>query len=381
LKLSDYIPKYLIEAEKSIRKRHAEMKIINIQDENVRINKILKEIDGLPLNDIKKFAYSIKVRDVFLLVSHFAWNLQVKNARKIFLVIKQRYRKHFLKIFWQAFQQNYNNDYFNRYLYEILLNEKDYSILSIKAEQFENIKRWFQDDNILDNCTISFKENNYDLNKFSKLYNIDFSSELMISIYFEVLVNKNQELFMKQNTSDIISMLKYFTKEKYCEFTDNYLTKLSLNDFNSSVMNNIINNIGTPNDINKKIFWDRISDSSIKKFNKWLIKNTLENFFDDEERFLYWNKYLDVIEEVYHVKNKQQLFMIFKEFVAIEFGQKGNATYFYQKNYFYQYLFKYTTESDSRPNTFFKNKVNAIVHGIHIGMWQQKFDYIVRRLN
>jgi len=100
-------------------------------------------------------------------------------------------------------------------------------LMNIKAEQFENIKRWFQDDNILDNCTISFKENNYDLNKFSKLYNIDFSSELMISIYFEVLVNKNQELFMKQNTSDIISMLKYFTKEKYCEFTDNYLTKFN----------------------------------------------------------------------------------------------------------------------------------------------------------
>src|SRR5690606_17914116 len=84
-----------------------------------------------------------------------------------------------------------------------------------------------------------------------------------------------------------------------------------------------------------KIGWNEISELNIDKVNIWLKLNDLKEILgDDNERFRFWKSYIADTEKTDLFKSLNTVILYYKELVVVVFGDKGNATYFYQRDIF-----------------------------------------------
>ena len=154
--------------------------------------------------------------------------------------------------------------------------------------------------------------------------------------------------------------------------------------------------------IRQPMKWDLIEESVKKEFNKWVMSKNVREFFlgldKDHERFIYWKKFIPVLQDVVIVE-KSTMLMFFDDIVIMEILGTG-AVYVYTKEFYnnrFDYLIqKYLIEEEKvKMGRMYYNRFNlrrsmlmekdSVVRGgwlPHAGNWQYKFDHFLKqRLN
>lgn len=117
----------------------------------------------------------------------------------------------------------------------------------------------------------------------------------------------------------------------------------------------------------------------------WIQELRLKVFFDldigeGNERFEFWRRYLNKVQELHINTAEGRLFMTFTQVVIIEFIQTGNATYVYSKKEG-ENLINLDISQPSRKHQSFKKTDVAIKRWIHKPGWQLNFKYELSRIN
>ena len=123
---------------------------------------------------------------------------------------------------------------------------------------------------------------------------------------------------------------------------------------------------------------------------KWLYANELKKFFDSDinsDRFEYWKRFIDYMENVIPLKSPLVAFIYFSDFVVVEFGEMG-AAYFYHREGFEKLILprtkdykfrntssKATKESMLKEQSKELNGLSLFINKLaHRGRWQRRFD-------
>ena len=352
------------------------LSIDNVNCESI-FNRLKKDIELLPIQEIKNYAFTLKRLEVNVLVEFFDEIYDLASGRKAFQIIKYRIRRENILSLWRMFQDLFEDTKFTNYFSEILNNKDASSSIGIGQNDLNTIKAWIESGKTMTSATYDYRKIKYHRKTFIKKYNINQNQKLMKAIDKEIYRIADKDFFVTKGAYRITQETSEFTDKDFGFFSNNYLGKLKVKEFQDPVLKLMEKKLGDIHSLNSSFIWETISEPNRIKYKKWLISHTLDIFFEDQDRLIFWKKYIDSISDVYHVKKFQQLFMDFGYFVAIEFGQVGNAVYFYPKKYFKQNFSKYTNEFSAVRNEYLKNRAYGFKIN-HIGAWQYRTHNIVK---
>ncbi len=201
----------------------------------------------------------------------------------------------------------------------------------------------------------------------------DFGSELLkdivnfIGIEKENIDNILSNLLDKRNFQEKINVFKLIL--------NNYSNIVDVEKFSDIWMKKILKTLGHPD--KNPINWIGIDETEIEIMKIWLVKNQLEEIFTikvgDSRRLEFWKKYISYIRKVEFYKElNQAIIMETDNHTFVEFGERGNAFYAYERNYLdiekITNLKKavYKTECISK----LKNPYESIINLTHSGSWE-----------
>jgi hypothetical protein len=199
---------------------------------------------------------------------------------------------------------------------------------------------------------------------------------------------------MREKEEELIKIFTEFKSEDFKKAAENYLIVFKQEEYLEELMYKIKNQIGDPRE-DYSTAWEQIDNKAKEKAAAWFNYKKLKEFFDsittDQEeakkRFAYWEKHYKEMKKVDYVKKYLQLFLTFDKFVVVEFGDLGNAVYFYKKDFFDQKLAQYMNKYNSVNNNSLKytyearNMSNKKVYKVnHMSSWQDKADKMIEEL-
>lgn len=290
----------------------------------------------------------------------------------------------------------------NHYLKYVNLETKLHQYSSFLSEIIKNEKIVIEF--LEEKLNSKFFSNNgeYLEDNFSLDFGVKLNSSLIQSVYKRFIevrwpeIIKNKKLSLK-----LISL-----KNKYLDL--NEIKKLYKNILNICDTYDIDNfpevwfkdmeiklgEMSTLGSREVKDTWKDFSDKELKIYRKWLMNGKLEEYFtrkiNEQERYLFWKKYLDHITEVaYYEEISQATVIEITNHTIVEFGEKGNAAYVYNLSDFRirdSERINNSLDSVSGKLSNFKIRERAIKSSrylnssgwIHRGEWQKKFS---ERLN
>lgn len=138
------------------------------------------------------------------------------------------------------------------------------------------------------------------------------------------------------------------------------------------IMEKIHKYLKDPHKDSPKWQWGEFNEEQIQMMRIWLVSADLEKYFSievkDKIRLKFWKRYIKYIKEVrYFERLKQAIVMVTNEHIFIEFGEKGNAAYGYQKDYI-----GFDEIARLSINYKLKNREKAEFFISHSGNWEIK---------
>lgn len=142
--------------------------------------------------------------------------------------------------------------------------------------------------------------------------------------------------------------------------------------------------------------WESFTDKEKSIYITWTKDKSIRKFFNDisqegdAARLKFWRQYLDSVIDIYHHETLNNiLIMEFKNHLIVEFAERSNATYIYNKDNLSMEKAKEVALSNIGKHEkirFFKNKVyfknevrfDSVKKLNHSGRWQVNFE---RNLN
>lgn len=195
----------------------------------------------------------------------------------------------------------------------------------------------------------------FDIVYFVKLEK-DYINKILADFFDRVTHEVRIESFKK--------VLNYYVEEY--EKTDD------ISVCSRAIMEKIHEYLKDPHKNSPKWQWGDFSEAQIEIMRIWLVSADLEKYFSievkDKIRLKFWKRYIKYIKEVrYFERLKQAIVMLTDEHIFIEFGEKGNAAYGYQKDYI-----SFDEIAKLSRVTKLKNLEEEILYMKHSGNWEIK---------
>ncbi len=368
-----FTPTNLILTRKKLVQKDVEIKnsIRNPQKEDIL--KLLARIEKIPFDEIRQFAFSLTLRELYQLVYYFPTADIESHARKICEIIKLRFKDEFVETLWTGFQKNYINRKFCLLFSEILAQKRELFVSYFKNPTVYNLaKSWVASEQITFSIFKYLNRQGISLDDFFTIFKIEDDTLLAKDIKKHVYLYCNEGFYLKTGGENLRSIIEQYNNEELILFTENYLSKVSFVNFQRDVMEFLAKHKKKPREKELDFFWSNISDSSFKKFCKWIYINTIKIAFNDDRRE-FWLRYIDLFEDMTYVKKYGQLFMYFENCVVVEFGTSG-AVHVYQKEEFKKQFQRFANNTEPKNDSFFKvpKKAMRIPHRGY--NWQQAAD-------
>lgn len=346
--------------------------------EGLRIRKLpdlLEQIRALDddKNAVMDYAHTLKSIDINILATEYPYEKEnQRTIRKIMIILTERYNKIVGRRFWVHFQ----NDPFDSTIKSILKHavavQNDFPVKDVTIREI--YQQSFSSNDTLGNLAKYIAEEEDVLNNSFKRWKIYEKSRLGRELWLRILqLYMDKQWFIdKQGVSSIIEKIENLSLEDYKGIINNYFLGFAFHRYYPEFVNQAISRLADPR-VNLHR-WQGMSDDAIKKVSMWLYERELHDFFD-YERFEYWRKYLRQIEDLKVIQDPPVAAMYFRDFVAVEFANIGNAAYFYEEKGFSKFLAPkltahYVSEGilKDRDSDFFIHKLN------HAGNWPSRFD-------
>lgn len=388
IKTFSFQPTKLIAVKKKIQKTFpTKADIYNIKSEKAKavdLDELLKKIRDFNRDKIIYLADSLKESEITALAYNYS-EIPAELYQKVNKIILHRKNEIFIKILWHNFADDYQNEDLKQLLGNILasfakLNEKK-NILAVifnNALPLLNMQKYIKDKKI-------------SLFKFLNQVDLIFENRISKKLAAELFSKGSKDVFMRENEEDLIKIFTEFKSGDFKKAAENYLIVFKQEEYFEELMYKIKDQMGDPRE-DYSTAWKQIDNKAKEKAVGWFNLQVLKDFRDNidvddkeaEERFNYWVKYKNEAKPMLFIKKYKQLFLVFDKFAVIEFGNKGNAAYFYGIKFFNENLRRFMNKNNPQNNNDLKyypkakdKKIRNVERFRHIDGWQDTADKLV----
>ncbi|SDF79901.1 hypothetical protein SAMN04244560_01256 [Thermoanaerobacter thermohydrosulfuricus] len=379
-----YIPHKLLEIKNRIISNSSNKAIVfeknNDEEEKVML---LQKIDKTPFKDIRDLAFTLKNRELYLLIHYFAAADFNIDPNKFYEIIRLRFKKKFAALLWEQYQNNYYNKMYVYYFTKFCNEFKEVFVELFKDEKIlQFIKVMIVNDDVIKSICVHISKTKLNIDKFFNTLKISEKLKLGMNIkkYFYLYCDK--ETYMSSDPQVILNAVKMYNQNELLRFIENYVGNIPFSELNYDIMEYILESKNIPESREKDFFWKDVSEPVWSKCRKWFLDNLMKKHLDGP-RYNFWANYIDYIKNFVVVKknnrNQAIYFIYFDEFVVVEFEPIG-AAYIYRTDVFKRRFGAFASEDSSKSNSFFKDESIAIARIIHGGRWEFRAYNIVRQL-
>lgn len=336
-------------------------------------------------NEIIRFANKLKQIDINILSSVYPYeNEDETTISKIILILIERYKSFTGRRFWKYYH-HFPFDIKIVQMLEYVFQHENENFLALKPLVRKNYNEIFNtadSNNVLTQLAKKIGMKKKPIEESFSEWKINKESKLSNELWLRILETYIQEKwFVGLHGADIIAeKLKNIKLDRYKKIIVKYLGANNYKDFNHLLFSQLIDRLKDPR--KNKNRWDGIPVEIIDKVEMRLMQDRLSSFFkEDSERFHYWQRYIEFMHDIKLVEEPLIAAMYFRNFVVVEFANKGNAAYFYERDGFSNLAYKLKSgiqESQLKnPDAaYFINKLN------HSGHWPSRYDdYMLNYLN
>jgi hypothetical protein len=338
---------------------------------------LLMNIVSMKENKLKSFAQKISRDNLNMLASYMPYNDYNVNMDNIMTILDVRFRKEYLDASYRAYQETLGNSDYNQWMYSKLSDNLEYSVRErVKGKTLRTI---FRNDDAITYLVSQARNENYVFEDLRKIYAIRKSSKMAVELIQQLLIDATREQYLSMTSEELIQQTASFTNEDMGRLLDNYLEKLDLNVFHEIFLNNIHKIYEAPKH-SKSSMWHYVDDNQKMKFIKWLSLKQISEIFGNDERTVFWKKYLNNVKASYMNADMKRLALDFGQFVIIEFQKVGNATYIYAERDYYKEFNNYFHRKDKHSTDMLKDQNLSVSRLTHNGNWQSRFSRELNRL-
>lgn len=388
-------PTKLIAVKEKIKKTFpTKADIYNIKSEKakkINLKELLEKISEFSLNKIIYLADSLKKAEITALANNYS-EISAELYQKINKIILHRKDKFLIELLWHNFADDYQNQDLRRLLGNLL------ALFSQLNEQEKILENIFNNSSPLLNMQKYIKDEEISLFKFLDQVDLIFENRISKKLAAELFTKASKDFFIRENAKNLIKIFSEFKSEDFKKAAENYLLIFNEDEYFEEMMYKIKDRLGDPRE-DYSTAWNGINKKVKNKAKNWLNHRKLKEFFDsittDQEeakrRFAYWEKHYKEMKKVDYVEKYLQLFMIFDKFAVVEFGDLGNAAYFYEKELFNKELAQYMNKYNMRSNRYLKytteageetnkkvEKVNHYKHEDYDKSWRADADKMIK---
>jgi hypothetical protein len=312
-------PKLLKQETEKIKKDYSHMLGQNYVNKakNIDIRKLFEQIMSISVSELNTYANNLINRELYGLAYYLGFVEEIELQKRIVAILSLRWKNRYLPVVWDAFQTHYNN----KALILLLNNafQKDLPFEMVTDEVRPIFKEAYATGEptktFVEHLIISLEPFNKEIEKLK----VRGESALASFLKLETLINGQERTFLREEACFIIEVITISNRLSQEKIVDQYLSKVGANKYHKSVMFKILEIFKKPF-IKENDRWRNISVESQQRFHKWLLANTLEEFFqgltNDSERFAYWKRFIKEFTDVSFIKNPSVLFMYFSKFVV-----------------------------------------------------------------
>jgi len=361
-------------------------KIKSQKAKEVDLEELLQKIREFSLDKMIYLADSLKAEEIIALAINYS-DIPNELYKKINKIILHKKDKFLIKILWNNFAEDYKNKDLTSLLGNLLAS---FSKLNDQEKMLDTI---FKDSSPLINMRKQIENNKVTLFNFLEDLDLIIENKVSKKLAADLFNKSSKSFFIREAKDNLIKVFKVLEIKNLKAVVENYLFVFKDAEYVEELMYRIKDRLGDPREYSTA--WNSIDQKAKEKAAAWFNYKKLKEFFDSittdqeeaQKRFSYWEKQVDIMEKVDYVKKYLQLFLTFDNFVVVEFGDLGNAVYFYKKDFFEQNLAQYMNKHNAVNNNSLKytyearNMGNKNVYKVnHMSSWQHKADKMIKEL-
>jgi EH_Signature domain len=324
----------------------------------VVLPRLLKLMQLVQSERIKYISSRLKKMDIKVLMQEYPFLKENQETRmKINEILIDCYQLWIGKRVWASFQENCFDPIISQLLNALLYHDKE-EILNIPEEDvypvLQHPKGIFYG---IAEYVVSYTKG---ISEALSSLKIEQGSNLEVHLVMYLLQSNlnSDRIVNKEGAYEITRLLTMIPKENYLDLFSIYIQSRNSNHLQAEIMNQAINILSDPRvDVTNWLF---LNEENLKKVKTWLFNNDLEIFFGEgNRRFKFWSNYNEFIEHTIKLVSPNVLFLYFKHFVVMEFGD-GGAAYFYDKSGFEEKILPIIRSTKFLKNKNMSNKESMI---------------------
>lgn len=370
--------------------RNFEDVIVN-QRKKQKLPKLLESIRNSEIENLAKLILSLSKMDVLLLIYEYPFQEENKETKeKVNLILRELYISAVGRTAWNLFQADTEDSFIHQLL--LFSYEKDKTnFIGVENDFKRPMENAFASNKGIIKGLVPYLQNSKLSTKILlKKLKIKEKSRLENKILFELLAVslKDDYIIRKDGVEFITDYFKQIPSNQYKKLLKVYLEARGYKQYQYEIMDQAIRRLMDPRE--KEGEWSFLSQHALTQVKKWLFANELKKFFDSDvnsERFEYWKRFIDYMDNVVPMKNPFVAFIYFADFVVVEFGEMG-AAYFYKREGFEKLILPRTksykfnrTKSKATKESMLKDQSKKLqdiplflTKLDHRGNWQRRFN-------
>jgi len=337
--------------------------------------------------DIIKFDRKLKSIDDNILSSEYPYEQEDDiTTSKIIIILIEKYTSIVGRRFWSHFQHSPFDKSIIQMLLHVFKHESE-NFNAFKPHIRENYNLIFKTSNsekVLEQLSRTIGYSKKKIEASFKEWKIEEDSKLSKELWLRILNTylKEQWFIKLQSVQIIREKLKKLDLGRYKDIITTYLEFNEYQNYNDELLMQVIDRLKDPRE--NLYRWIGIPKSVIEKVKKYLLEKNLFLFFredNDSERFAYWQRYIRYMGDIVIEQDPPIAAMYFPDFVVVEFANKGNAAYFYEKEGFSKYL-AHKIKRNIKESELKDPHAEYFIHKLnHAGHWPSRYDqYMVNFL-
>ena len=353
--------------------------------------KLLESIRKVNMNDLADLMKTLRKMDILLLIYEYPFNNETNETKKkINKILGELYISTVGRTAWELFQQDVEDPFLHELL-QLSYKKESSSFLGIETEFLEPFADAFSAKaGIIKGLLPFLQDTKMNTRQVLKKWKVKDASVLENKLMTDLLVHSLTEDYIvrRDGVESITNFLKSISSKDYKKLLKVYIEARNYKQYHHQIMEQAIRRLMDPREQEEE--WGFISAKALEQVKKWLYSNELKKFFDSDinsQRFEYWKRYIDYMENVIPLKMPMVAFIYFADFVVVEFGEMGAAYFYHRKGFetlilprtnnykFRNTISKATKERMLKDTSEEMNGMPLFITKLdHRGGWQRRFD-------
>ncbi len=394
----EYYPDKLAETAKMILKSHKKSAKYDYSNPNDDLIRLVKTISTLSQDKIESFAFTLSDREICFLAMFLARNIDGNSYwvedENIYLILDFVLSENVCEAMFYGWQNSYDNLKFNNFFEDIChtdifksvlhnchLSSSDLSAVILSEVPQISLGRFCVDNrSAADSKEIEDILDYYGIQPGSKIFKDCLS-------FFYVYCDKSD--YLEIPLSELIQIVKSYTKEMVSAFLKNFLSRFTLSELVDKFLPLAMLLSQRVPDVDSENFNDYFmlfAPEQKEKYRNWINSAKIQQIFGNNVRSQFWKKYL--FKSVRKHRNTDSSELRFENHVIVEFlgddeqGLEKNdfgPMYLYDADVFDENIRYHIDFSDNLRKFLFARKDLYIRRITHNGNWQYEFDAMLMR--